>query len=363
MAALTALLLTLGLYGCGADPEPAAPELRPVRTATVSEISGGQARTFSGTVRAGVDSLISFRVAGTIEELPVQVGDTVRKGAVIARLDPRDYQIAVQQAEASLAQVRAQARQASADRDRVEALYENDNTSKNELDAARAADESFRAQVRAAESVLEQTRLQLEDTRLRAPRSGAIAEVMVEVNENVAAGHTVVRITGQSRQEVAVAVPEGVISRISRGDPATVSITSLPGETFPATVREVGVASVGTVTTFPVTVQLEEMDRRIRSGMAANAEFQLESGDGEGVLMVPLSAVGEDRDGRFVLLAEPAAEAGLGAVRRRSVTVGEVTADGLEVTGGIAAGERVITAGLSQLSDGQQVRLDNGTGE
>lgn len=361
-AAVAAALLILALHGCGAEQEPVAPEIRPVRTEAVTAITGGQARTFSGTVRAGVDSLISFRVAGTIEEIPVQVGDSVRKGALIARLDPRDYEINVQQAEASLAQVRAQARQAAADRDRVEALYENDNTSKNELDAARAADESYRAQVRAARSKLDLARLQREDTSLRAPRDGAIAEIMVEINENITAGKTVVRITGQNRREVAVAVPEGVISRIHRGDSAVVTLTSLPGERFPATVREVGIASVGTVTTFPVTVQLDHMDQRVRSGMAASAEFQLEGGNGGTVLMVPMVAVGEDQEGRFVYVVERGGKSG-GIVHRRGVTVGEVTADGLKITSGLGTGEQVVTAGLSRLSEGLEVTLLEEKGE
>ena len=120
--------------------------MRPVRSETVRASTGDRARTFSGTFRATIRSRLSFRVAGTVQRLPVSVGQSVRTGQLIAELDPQDYDIQVQEARAGLTQARAARRNAESERDRVRELYENDNASLSAWDQARAAAESAAAQ-------------------------------------------------------------------------------------------------------------------------------------------------------------------------------------------------------------------------
>ncbi len=130
---------------------------------------------------------------------------------------------------------------------------------------------------------------------------------------------------------------------------------ALPGERFSAEVTEVGVAASRLGTTYPVQVRLQQADARIRPGMASEVAFRFKAGKSGGVI-VPAQAVGEDREGRFVFVVEPA-DAGLGVARRRPVTVGELTEAGLEVLSGLADGDALITAGVSRISDGQKVRF------
>ena len=137
--------------------------------------------------RAGIEADLSFRVGGTVEDVNVALGDTVKKGQVLARLDSVDYELQVQEAAAGLAQAEAALRKGEADFDRTRALYESNNASKSELDAARAAAESARSQVDAASKRLELSRQQLAYTELRAPADGAIALKDLEINENVQA--------------------------------------------------------------------------------------------------------------------------------------------------------------------------------
>lgn len=376
-ATAPAVALTLGLGGallvaaCAEPAPPPEPPLRLVRTRTVETSGKARVRTFSGVARADVESRLSFRVAGTVEEVRVEVGDRVDRGGLLARLDPIDYELQEEQAEAALAQARAAERRAVADYDRVRGLYENKNASKSDLDAARAASDSAAAQREAAEKQLELARQRLVYTRLVSPAAGAIASVDVEINENVQAGQPVVLLSAGGRTEVEVAVPEALISGIEQGDPVTVTFDALPGRNFAATVTEVGVAAVGTATTFPVTVRLDADDTReggaVRSGMIAEVAFRFAGPAGR--LLVPPVAVGEDRQGRFVFVVETSAETGSGGetgrgvVRRRAVEVGELTADGLEITAGLSPGERIATAGVRRLEDGLEVRLQEGPPE
>jgi RND family efflux transporter MFP subunit len=316
---------------CSRQETIAEPQLRPVRTEVVSLSGAQRQRTFSGTFHAGMESRLSFRVPGRVQQLNVSVGQSVRPGYLIAELDSRDYELQVQEAQASLTRA-----------------------------LARAVAESAAAQVESLEKRLELAQLQLDYTRLTVPVAGAIATVEVEVNENVQAGQPIVRLSSSTMTEVGVDLPGSVITAIREGAGVVVECDALPGETLDAVVTEVGVAASG-ATTFPVTVQLVAQSDRVRPGMAAEVTFRLASSETDADrIYVPAVAVGEDRDGRFVFLAEPEGE-GRAVVRRRPVTVGELTTDGqhdlIEVLAGLSEGDVIITAGVRRLEDGRLLRL------
>ncbi|MFQ5526339.1 MAG: efflux RND transporter periplasmic adaptor subunit [Thermoanaerobaculia bacterium] len=353
-----AVALALALFTGCQEPPAVETVLRPVRYERVSTTQEARLRTFAGVARAGVESNLSFRVAGPVDRVAVSVGQQVAKGQVLAQMDRTDYELKVQEAVAGLAQAEAASRNAEADYERVRGLYENNNASRRELDGARANSESSRAQVEAAQKRLEQARQQVSYCTLRAPVDGTVAAVDVEINENVQAGQKVFLLTAGTDTEVEVALPEAVISGVERGQGVEVNFDALPGRTFAAEVTEAGVAAVGTATTFPVTVRLVDSDPDIRSGMAAEVAFRFAAESSTGRLLVSPVAVGEDRDGRFVFVLETAAGGdGTAVVRRRAVEVGELTGDGLEILRGLEDGELVVTAGVRRLSNGETVKV------
>jgi membrane fusion protein, multidrug efflux system len=357
---ILAVLAAAVLAACGGEAPPAEAPLRPVRTLQVGSGTIAVNRTLAGVARDAVEARLSFRVGGTIDRVAVAVGDRVRRGQPMARLDPTDFELRVDQAEASVAQARALLRRAGADYERVRALYENNNAAKSELDAGRVAAESAQAQVEAAEKQLEQAQQQLTYTSLNAPFSGAVAAVDVEVNENVRSGQQIFLLTGGESIEIETAVPEGLIRQVAVGQVVRVEFPALRGREFGGSVTEVGVAVTGSSATFDVVARLDGDVSEVRSGMAAEITFPLErSGDR---LVVPAVSVGEDRQGRFVYVVE-ADSPGQGVVRRRSVTVGlpSEALTGIEILDGLAEGEVVVTAGVRRLSDGMRVRLE-GTG-
>lgn len=354
---LPATLLAL-LLPSGCSEEVPQPELlRPVRTETVLASGSALTRTFSGTARAGRETRLSFRVPGIVQQVHVRVGDRVNRGQILARLEPRDFEIAVNQADSALAQSLAADRTAEGDLERVRGLYENSNASQSDYEQALAGAQSARARVDASRDALEGFRRQLSYTELRAPVTGSIAAVDVEVNENITAGRTVMLQTSGARAEVEVAIPEVLITQVRQGDSVTVTFDALPGTVFDGVLTEVGVAATGAATTFPVTVGLSRENPDVRSGMAAEVEFQFETGDGETRILVPLQAVGGDGEERFVFLLELGDEADVGIVRRQAVVVGGLDGNRLEVLSGLDEGQQLVTAGVRRLSDGQRVKL------
>ncbi len=345
-------------FGCGNEAPVSEPPLRPVRFVEVHAAGAERTRTFAGVAEADVESTLSFRVGGNIKRLLVRTGDAVDTGQLIAELDPTDYELRVQEAQAALFQAEAQARQTDAEYDRMRGLYENRNASRSDLDAARAASESTRAQIDAVLQRLEQARAKLSYTRLLAQTAGSIGRVPVEVNENVSSGDSVAVLTSGDRPTVDVPVPESLIRQVVRGSDVQVRFDALRGRSFDALVTEVSVMSATLATTFPVRVQLSEPAPDVRAGMAAQVFFSFALEDTRVRFLVPPQSVVEDRDGRFVYVVEPK-EPGVGTVRRKTVTVGELTGEGLEVLEGLSDGDRLVTAGVSQIEDGLEVKISS----
>jgi len=352
--ALTALL-AVPVAGCEAPPETEE-TLRPVRYTIAEPHDGSRVRFFSGTARAGVASRLSFRVPGTIEQLAVEVGDTVLEGDLIASLDRSDYELQVRQADASLMAAEASARRAANDYKRVQQLYENNNASKSELDGARANAEASAAQYRASEKQLELATRQASYTVLTAPQDGSVSQVPAEVNENVAAGTPIAVLNSSGQTEVYVALPQSIINDVSLNDAVEVRFDPVPGETFSAAINSVGLASDTQGATFPVTVALNEPDDRILPGMAAEVAFRFETETDAGVFRVPAQAVQEDERGHYVFLAtgEPGGEA---SIARREVTVGDLSSDGVAISSGLEPGDYVVTAGAGLMAEGMRVLL------
>jgi RND family efflux transporter MFP subunit len=354
-ATLLALTAAVALLGCE-DVQEEPEVIRPVRYVVVEGSDAATQRTYSGVAKSGQESRLSFQVSGQVLSVPVNVGDTVKKGDTIARMDPADYALQLQNAQASAAQSRAQERNAKATYERTRALYENQNASKQDLDADRTAYESARAGLESANQTIRLRQRQLGYTHLKAPEPGTLATVDIEVNEYVQAGTLVATLLAGDQIEVSVSVPASIIRSIKKGAEALARFDSLDGRALKGTVTEVGVSSAAGATTFPVTVRLTEGQDQVRAGMTADVTFVLAAAKNGPKYALPTSAVGEDRDGRFVFKVEPG-EVGLGVVHRKPVEVGQLLSNGIEINSGVEPGDLVVTAGVSRIYDGLQVRV------
>lgn len=354
-----AALMLMGalLQGCNEEAEVAETILRPVRYMVVEASVNGRTRSFSGISKSVRESRLSFKVGGTIAALPVQLGDQLKAGDLIAALDALGYELQVQQSEASLVQARANARNARANYERVKGLYENANASRNDLDSARANAESANAQQEAAQKSLELARLNLSYTELKAEVDCSISSLDVDLNENITAGTQVARVNCSEELEIEISVSEGIIAAVRQGMKATVGFAAIPGKSFVAEVAEVGASSVGAGSTFPVTVKIMEAHPGLRSGLAAEVALTFGQAGGTKRKLVPLSSVMKGSQGAYVYLAAVTPDSQVAEVKKRAVTLGELTDEGLEVFDGLVPGDRVITAGVSVIREGQRVLI------
>ena len=295
------------LTGCAVEVDESKEVLRPVRFITVSDASATLARTFSGISVSSRAIRSSFKVAGTVIELPIQVGEKLPAGGLIAKLDESPFVLQAQQANASLVQAQANARNAAAAYDRIKGLYENGNASRTDLDVARAASESAAAQVSAADKAMELAELNVAYTQLTTVETCSVASVDVEVNENVGVTTQVAALNCGDAINVAVDIPEGSIGRVNTGMATQVRFDAFPDEVFEGRVVELGVAAAQGGTTFPVTVRVVNgATDRLRVGLAADVTFRL--GAEEQGLLLPSTAIAKDHEGVFVYVIDGGAD-------------------------------------------------------
>lgn len=349
-------LLSAGLLlAACSKPEPPPEAIRAVRTSVVAPGVASLEQTFAADVRARIESRLGFRVGGLLVSRSVGVGDRVREGQVLARLDPRDLQLGQDAARAALSSAQAQAELASADLQRFRELRQQGFISSAELDRREAA-------ARAAQAQLEQARAQLgvqgnqaAYANLIAPAAGIVVAADAEPGAVLGAGAPVLRVAFDGPRDVVFSVPEHLLSDLRRlaGVPGVFSVTPWASERgVPATVREVA-ASADPVTR---TVQV-----KLDVGAAASAALtlgqtatvRLQAPPTPGVIKLPLSALREEQGRSHVwLIEEP-------TMTVRSQPVELATADGNEavIASGLKPGQRVVTAGVHVLAAGQKVRL------
>lgn len=345
--AVPALLAVVLAGGCGGAETPAPPP-RTVLVATVGSGEGG-ASSLAGEIRARHETQLAFQVAGRMVERQSEVGDRVARGELLARLEPDDLRARERAARARLAAAEAELRRARADQARFRVLARDQLVSQSALDTQNAAATAAQGQVDAARAELELARNQSTHTRLLAPADGVIAARHAEAGQVLGAGQPVFTLAADGGREVVFAVAEGQVDAIAPGDPVQVEPWSGDGRRWSARVREVAPAADPVSRTYQVRATIDAEPGAFELGQSARVF--LPSG-GERGLSVPLAALVPGPDGGkavFVVNADSALEL-------RPVQAGAYGADGVGISAGLQAGERVVAAGGHLLRAGEQVR-------
>lgn len=333
------------------DGEPAT-KTRMVVTAPVREIEFRDAVELSAEVTPWAAVEVAAEATGRVIELPVDVGDRVGKGTVVARIDGTILRAELARSEAELAQARATLVQAERDLARGEQLEETQDISIDDLDRLRLARDTAASQVAALEAMLDKTRQNVEDTEVKAPFAGVVSERLVEVGSWIAPGSTIVRLVDDRRLKVRGSASQRDRARIRPGLRAEVRVDALPGAVFEARVRLLGQEADPRTGSYLVEAQVDEprsAGKRLLPGMQGALSVELAA---RTTLMVP----------RAALLQTPAGE-GLFVVRDGVATfvqpeTGAVTADQIEILSQLEDGERVVTIGQHVLRDGDRVVID-----
>ena len=339
---ITATLIT----ACEEPLPPVVTDSRPVKTIVVNEGLSGSQRSFPAVVDAIQKADISFRVRGTIQKIHVREGSQVKKGDVLAELDPTDFKIRLNDREASY-------KTAKANFDRAKSLVEKGAISKVEHD-------NIRAKYFTASANLKEARQDLVYTKLKAQFDGNIAKRHVENFEEVLASQTIFSLEDTSELKLLIDVPENIMIRIERNPDQDRSLhaifDTIGDKKFPLAFVETTTKADVNTKTFKVTLKMDRPDDyTVLPGMTATVLASLPGDDlGSGsAINLPVSAVIADTNKKATVWT---VDEDTMTVSPKTVTTGVMSAGYIEVDG-LQAGDRVVTAGASFLREGMKVTL------
>ena len=335
-----------------------APErVRPVKALRLKDSPLESIRSFPCSASASREVEISFRVSGPLIKFNLETGEAVSRGQVLARIDPRDFEVRLKTLEAGLNASRAQKEEAQLQFRRYSNLIKEQGVAKAAFDKVKAAWETAEAQVEADLKNLEDARNALKDTVLKAPFSGFVNEVYVENHETVRIGQPIISLVDLSSIEVSVGIPEDFLPMITNITWFSCKFDSFQSETFKAFFKEVGKRPNSSNQTYPMTLILEspaQCSILIRPGMTGEVCAAVCEKDKKKAFVVPVEAVVNDSQRRcFVWVFSPDEQ----CVKKRYVNTGKLLNQGIEITGDINPGELVVTAGAQYLEDNQKVRI------
>jgi RND family efflux transporter MFP subunit len=328
-------LCTLLLTGCDKN-NMNSNDPRVVRIDTAISSTGSKEVIYPGRLKAMTDINVAFRVVGTIQSVPVTIGQYVSKGHTIAQLDSRDYNTQFSATEAEYSQIKA-------DATRVMELYKRGSATASENDKATYGLRQITAKYNAHKNALA-------DTRLVAPCNGYIQKMLFEPGETVGAGMPVISMISNESPEIEINITAADYLRMNDAQSINATIDALPGKQFP--LQLIGIthkANLNQLYTarFKLT---NTQNQLITAGMAVNVTITFAS-KATDLITVPLSAILKSNDGSMVWVYNN------GKVNNRRVTVKELTSDGRAViTSGLSANELVVSAGTCSLKENEPVK-------
>ncbi len=346
---LFGVLALLSLVAACSQPEPPPEPVRAVKLLTVGASELQTVQEYAGEVRAGVESRLGFRVAGKLVERPVQLGQRVQAGQVLAQIDPQDYQLSAAAARAQVAAAQTQYDLAAADYQRYGKLREQNFISGAELERRETTLKAARSSLQQAQAQAQAQGNQAQYTRLQADASGVVTGIDAEPGQVLAAGTPVVRLAHDGARDVVIAVPEDKITRLQPGQPVQVRAWST-GESLPGTVREVAASADPVTRTFTAKVKIDPASAP-PLGSTVHVVPQALAAKGAQAIKLPTTALRQEGQATAVWVYE----ADKGTLRSQVVQV--ATADGNEavIVGGLTPGMQVVSTGVHVLTPGQKV--------
>ncbi len=362
--AVLACAFAIGLTGCQDETaQTEVPEIvRPVRTLTVTNANDLHGRYFIGTARAAREVSLGFAVGGTLTGISVSVGDDVKKGQVVATLDPAPYQAEVDRLSADLESAVASYENARDQTARQRELFEKGHVSQAALDRFSSGERSAKAAIASVQGALDKATLNLSYAQLAAPFDGVVVAKYVEDFEEIRAQTQVLRVLDSEHIEMVIDIPERYIGLTKHVRDVRVTFDAIGDVELPAEVTEVGTEASPTTRTFPVTLLMDQPESgQVLPGMTGRAsgsvadEYLPFSN-----MVVPPAAVfvPEGKTEPHVWIVDPQSS----TVSARPIEVGSPRTQGMAIDGGLKVGEIIVTAGANSLREGQKVALSETNG-
>ncbi len=338
------------LAACGRAEPPVAQQARPVRVVAVERQPAGETVSLTGQIEAETEVNLAFRVGGRMIARSVNVGDRVKAGQVLARLEPEPAENALRAARAELASAQSLSTKTGNDFNRQDQLLRGGWTTRVRYDQARHAMQAAQAQVDAARAQLASAEDNLSYTELVADASGHVTAVSAEPGEVVAAGRTIVQLARAGGRDAVFDVPARIIHGAPYNPVITVVLASDPGVRASGRVREVAPQADPVTRTFRVRVGLDDPPAAMRLGSTVTGSMTQE---GAAAIAIPASALTRAENRPAVWIVDPKAE----TVSLRPIDIATYDLSQVIVAQGLEPGDVVVTAGVQALRPGEKVRL------
>ena len=335
---LLLLVLAVALMnGCqnGKSADKNAPAPVSIITQKVAKTSVSREISASGNIEGNKTTRLGFLVAGKINYIAGEEGMTLGAGKLLASLDPENYRIAREMADANLAQVQDEF-------NRLSTMYERRSLSEGDFTKISNA-------LKAAKAQQQLQNKNLLDTRLYAPFQGVLLKKGAEAGEIISAGIPLFVLSDISWVKVIASIPEADLQQVKIGAEARVYIAAIDS-TMTGRVIEVGSASEPTTRAFNVKIELKNPDLKIRPGMTA--EVKIASGQQTETIVVPAEAVLRDLDNSACVFVVDEKKS---QAFKRKVSLGQMTRNNIEITSGISPDERIVVGGQHKLNDGSPI--------
>ncbi|CAB3724640.1 Multidrug resistance protein MdtA [Paraburkholderia sediminicola] len=356
--------------------EAAAPAPRPVVAVAVhGDGSAAAAASLPGEVQARYSTPLSFRVGGKIIERRVRLGDVVKNGQIVARLDPADAQKNAASAQAQLEAAQHSLVYAKQQLDRDQAQAKENLIAPAQLEQTTNAYASAAAQRDQAAQQAALSKDQLQYTTLSADHAGVITAEQADTGQNVSAGQAVYNLAWSGDIDVVCDVPESALAALSVGQTAQVTLAALPGRSFKARVRELSPAADPQSRTYRAKLTLDNPGPDVRLGMTADIALAAPStsdssansaatsaantaASENGSFTVPATALFHDGTQPAVWVVRAADNApGVDTLELRRVTVTRYNERTVVIGQGLKDGERVVLQGVHTVTAGEKVHV------
>jgi RND family efflux transporter MFP subunit len=351
LLASAALLAALVLAACDSEPQSSPPAVvRPVRTITVEAPRAATPTSFIGRIESQEQAALAFRIGGRIAERLVGVGEEVREGQILARLDPENELNALRSARAALSAAQGLMRRMDNQYERQKHLLERGVTSQADFEVAEQARTAARSQVDAAEANLAIAKEVVGFTTLNADAAGVVTATGAEPGEVVVAGRMIVQLARRAGRDAVFELPESALRTTRPDDRIVVTLNGDPSVTASGRVREIAPEADPVTRTFQVRVGLNDPPSALRLGTAVTGRSLDES---EAAVAIPASALLTRDKAAAVWVVDPATS----TVSLRPLEILRADPATALVGAGLSPGDVVVTAGVNRLSEGQAVRL------
>jgi RND family efflux transporter MFP subunit len=352
LAAAAAILIVFVLVRVLGSPKkqvvgPAQPKT--VVAQTVAKAAKAPDLVLTGSIEAVQEAVIGTQVAGQVAGVQVQNGEAVASGQPLVLVNDSDYRDALTIDQANLESAQAALESAGQNYQRTKGLFDNNFVSAKELEDAKVAQATAKANADSAAATVSSAQDSLRDTSISSPISGVAADCDVKVGQYLTPGVSLLKVEDIDSVYADVNIEQNDLPAVKPGQTAEVTADAYGSRIFDGTVDQINPAGDTSTRVFATKIRVPNGDHLLHPGMFVNVEIT--TGAPVNVIAVPQNAVVSSAGLNYVFLVTG------GRVKRQQVQVGDVIGENVEITSGLTEGQQIVLTDVSTLNDGDQVTI------